>query len=286
MKEIILNVLDFIKNPKDQRIENLTFRKNIKYILYILFFELIVYAIIYFPLIYFINKVEPILYETRIDYKSNSLTQTLIITAIVVPIFEEIIFRLALKYNKIFALFLNRSNWNFIFKFLVYFSILAFGFVHSSNFENNSTLFYCVLPILISTQLIGGVFLTFLRVKFNFISSVIIHILWNSIFTIIPLIISVFEKPYEKVTENYTLKIEYVNYNTANSQKFEIDSASNKILKAEINEYSLNDILDSLYHFKRKNEDHLLNIKLESKKGLSKEEFKTLLLEYDKNELQ
>jgi hypothetical protein len=56
--------------------------------------------------------------------------------------------------------------------------------------------------------------------------------------------------------------------------------------KAEIKEYSINHILDSLYQYKRNREDHLINIKLESQKGLTKEEFKVLLLEYDKNELQ
>ena len=51
MKNILLEVYYFIKNPTDQRIENWTFKKNVKYILVILCFELVINALIFFPLI-------------------------------------------------------------------------------------------------------------------------------------------------------------------------------------------------------------------------------------------
>jgi membrane protease YdiL (CAAX protease family) len=286
MKNILLEVYNFIKNPNDQRIENRTLKKNVKYLFVILIFELLFNALIYFPLIYFLNKVEPVLYETRIDYNSNTFLQTLLITAVFVPIAEEFIFRYILRYNKLFSKIINRNNWNFLFRILVYTSILLFGFVHSSNFENNSTFFYCILPILITTQLVGGVILTFLRVRFNFLTSVISHVLWNGLMTIIPIIISIFEKPYERTTDDYVLKIEYLNYNISNQQKFQIDSTSNEIFKIDIEEYSFNHILDSLYQYERNRDDILINLKLESKKGLTKKELKNLLLDYDKSELQ
>lgn len=285
MKEILYEVFKFIKSPNDKRIENWTLKLNIKYLIYIFLFELLLNTFIFIPLIYLLDIVEPIQFNTRIEYKNNTLINTLIITAIIVPIVEELIFRYILRYNILFSKFINRNNWNYIFKFLVYISIIIFGFVHSSNFENQSILFYCILPILVLTQLVGGLFLTFLRVRFSFVSSIFYHVLWNALFAIVPLIISIFEKPYEKVTKNYTLKIEYLNYSTNKPQSFKIDSISSKIFNAEIEEYSINHILDSLYQYKRKNEDHLINIKLESQKGITKEEFKALLLEYDKEEL-
>jgi membrane protease YdiL (CAAX protease family) len=285
MKEILYEVFKFIKSPNDKRIENWTLKLNIKYLIYIFLFELLLNTFIFIPLIYLLDIVEPIQFNTRIEYKNNTLIHTLIITAIIAPIVEELIFRYILRYNILFSKFINRNNWNYIFKFLVYISIIIFGFVHSSNFENQSILFYCILPILVLTQLVGGLFLTFLRVRFSFVSSIFYHVLWNALFAIVPLIISIFEKPYEKVTKNYTLKIEYLNYSTNKPQSFKIDSISSKIFNAEIEEYSINHILDSLYQYKRKNEDHLINIKLESQKGITKEEFKALLLEYDKEEL-
>lgn len=286
MKEILFEVFTFFKNPNDDRIENWTIKKNLKYLFVLLIFELVIFALIYFPLLYLLNETEPFLFETRIDYNNNTFLQTLLITAIVVPLTEEFIFRYLLRYNKLFSKLLNRNKWNFIFKYLVYISILLFGFVHSSNFENNSVFFYCILPILVSTQLIGAVFLTFLRVRFNLASSIFLHILWNAIFTIAPLISSIFEKPYEKVTESYTLKIEYLNYNTNKLQKFEIDTSTSKIFKAEINEYSINHVLDSLYQFKRKRDDCLVNIEFQSKNGIDKEKLQKLLLEYAKKKLE
>ena len=285
MKNILLEVYNFIKNPNDQRIENWTFKKNVKYILVILCFELVFNALFFIPLIYLLNKVEPILYETRIDYNSNTFLQTLIITAFLVPIAEEMIFRYLLRYNKLFSKIVDINKWNFLFKILVYISIILFGFLHSSNFENSSTFFYCILPILVSTQLIGGIFLTFLRVRFNILTSIVSHVLWNGIFTIIPIIISIFEKPYERITDDYKLKIEYLNYNTSKPQKFQIDSTSNKIFKIYIKEYSFNHILDSLYQYERKSDDILINMKMESKKGITKEELKKLLSDYEKSEL-
>ena len=286
MKNILLEVYDFIKNPNDQRIKNWSLELNVKYLLYILFFKFIIAALIYIPLIYFLDKIEPLVYETRIDYKSNTFLQVLVVTSILVPIVEEFIFRYLLRYNKLFSIIINKDKWNIIFKILVYTSIFIFGFVHSSNYENNSTLFYCILPILISTQLIGGVFLTFLRVRFNLLTSIVLHVSWNGLLTIIPFAITIFEKPYENSSENHTLIIEYLNYNTNKLQKLEIDSISNKIFKIHIEEYSFNHILDTLYQYERNKEDLLINIKLESKKGISKEEFKKLLFDYEKSELQ
>ena len=286
MKNILLEVYDFIKNPNDQRIKNWSLELNVKYLLYILFFKFTIAALIYFPLIYFLDKIEPLVYETRIDYKSNTFLQVLVVTSILVPIVEEFIFRYLLRYNKLFSIIINKDKWNIIFKILVYTSIFIFGFVHSSNYENNSTLFYCILPILISTQLIGGVFLTFLRVRFNLLTSIVLHVSWNGLLTIIPFAITIFEKPYENSSENHTLIIEYLNYNTNKLQKFQIDSTSNRIFKIAIEEYSFNHILDSIYQYERNRDDILINMKMVSEKGMTKEEFKKLLMEYDKNELQ
>ena len=83
------------------------------------------------------------------------------------------------------------------------------------------------------------------------------------------------------MTEDYKLNIEYLNYNTSKPQKFQIDSTSNRIFKIAIEEYSFNHILDSLCQYERNRDDILINMKMESKKGLTKEEFKKLLLDYD-----
>jgi membrane protease YdiL (CAAX protease family) len=125
MKKIILEVLSFIKNPDDQRIENWSLKTNIKYIFYILFFEFILNMVVINAIIYVINKIEPIVTNTRIIYEDNKLLPMLIAASLWAPLIEEVIFRLGLRYNKFYSVFINRKRWDFIFRFLVYFTVLA-----------------------------------------------------------------------------------------------------------------------------------------------------------------
>ena len=286
MKKIILEVFDFIKNPEDTRIENWSLKTNIKYIFYILFFEFILNLVVINSMLYVINKIEPIITNTRIIYEDNKLLPMLIAAALVAPLVEELIFRLVLRYNVFYSIFINRKRWDIIFRFLVYGSVLAFGFAHSVNFLNDSTFFYWVLPLLVATQTIGGFILTFLRVKFNFLSSLIAHVIWNFSMMLILIIIPYFEQPYVKENENYTVKIEDLSFSKVELQKFEVDSSAGKVFNLKINEYSINHILDTLFQHERLLEDYVINFHFESEKGTSKEELKKLLLEYDMEENQ
>jgi hypothetical protein len=233
-----------------------------------------------------INKIEPIVTNTRIIYEDNKLLPMFIAASLWAPLIEEVIFRLGLRYNKFYSVFINRKRWDFIFRFLVYFTVLAFGFVHSVNFLNDSTFFYWVLPLLVTTQTIGGFILTFLRVRFNFISSLFAHVLWNFSMMLIFIVSPYFFKPYVKENESYSVKIEQLSYSKVELQKFEVDSSANKVFKLKINEYSLNHVLDTLFQHERLLEDYVINLQFESKKGTSKEDLKKLLLEYDKEENQ
>ena len=285
MKKILSEVIAFVRFPNDERIDNWSLRKNLKYLFSIFVFELALNVLLVFPILYFLNKIEPLIVEEEIDYKNNTLLGTLIITGVLVPIVEEFIFRYLLRYNKVFSFFVNRGKWNMYFKYLVYLSILIFGFIHSSNYSNESVLFYLFLPVIVATQLIGGVFLTFLRVRFNMLTSISSHILWNVSLTLLPLLIVFFEKPYFKSLEDYSVQIEYVNYNKKDNQVFEIDSLGSKIYNIDIKEYSINHILDSLNGYKRNKEDYLINIKLSSKKGVSLKDVESVLLDYAQSEL-
>lgn len=285
MKKILSEVIAFVRFPNDERIDNWSLRKNLKYLLSIFVFELVLNVLVVFPILYFLNEIEPLIVEEEIDYKNNTLLGTLIITGVLVPIVEEFIFRYLLRYNKVFSFFVNREKWNIYFKYLVYLSILIFGFIHSSNYSNESVLFYLFLPVIVATQLIGGVFLTFLRVRFNMLTSISSHILWNISLTLLPLFIVFFEKPYFKSLEDYSVQIEYVIYNKKDNQVFEIDSLGSKIYNIDIKEYSINHILDSLNGYKRNKEDYLINIKLSSKKGISLKDVESVLLDYAQSEL-
>ena len=140
-----------------------------------------------------------------------------------------------------------------------------------------------IAPILVGSQIIGGYLFTFLRVRFNFISAVISHCLWNFSITIYLLITSSFEKPYSQTTENYDVKIKYFEYNDLEKQKLVVDSSKNRIFRIEANQYSINHLVDSLTNKERKKTDFIIDLKLESKKGITKEEFVDIINKYDIN---
>jgi len=282
MLYILREIIAFIKNPKDERVDGYSITKNIKYLVVIFCFDLILNILVLIPILYLLDKAEPLISEIRINYHNNTFSNTLLFVAVLAPIIEELLFRSWLRFNKLFALFINRSKWDKIFKYLVYTSILLFGFIHSSNYINHSLFFYLIIPILVATQTIGGLLFTFIRVKFNLISSIILHCLWNASILLFTFFNAFFEKPYSIDDENYSLKIEFSAFNTNEPQKYNIDTAANRIYKITTREYSINHILDSLFKHERYAEDYLINIDFESKEGLDIETFKDLLLDYDK----
>lgn len=123
------------------------------------------------------------------------------------PFFEEIIFRLSLIFNPIYASlsistlialiarkmtssfifpillfilisvfvysFTNnyksqfQSFWNKYFKYIFYFSSLLFGLVHVSNFEYISVYQYFIAPVLVFPQLAMGFILSFTRMFYK-----------------------------------------------------------------------------------------------------------------------
>ncbi|MFA8436523.1 MAG: type II CAAX prenyl endopeptidase Rce1 family protein [Marinifilaceae bacterium] len=70
------------------------------------------------------------------------------------------------------------------FRLLVYFSILSFGFVHVTNFTpmNGQTLLFT--PLLVLPQLLLALFLSFIRIHFGLVYSILFHFSWNFLITL------------------------------------------------------------------------------------------------------
>ena len=132
---------------------------------------------------------------------------SVILSIILAPVFEEIGFRLILR--RIFPIkyIFSQKLWDKIFPFLVYASSVIFGFLHLSNYTNDGFSFYIFSPIIIASQLIGGLVTAFIRVKYNFFYGMLYHALWNALI-IFPLIfIDNFSSPYQEKTEKYSMEI-------------------------------------------------------------------------------
>lgn len=92
------------------------------------------------------------------------------LAVILAPILEETIFRAPL-------VFFKNSNY---FKLAFYISILLFGIVHLSNFENFLDYLW-LAPILVAPQTFAGIFLGFTRVKLGLEWSMFLHAAHNAI---------------------------------------------------------------------------------------------------------
>ena len=125
---------------------------------------------------------------------------------IVAPLFEEVMFRLILKFRSNLlilwsihigvALHLGqkrsllktaRQVWDKFYGWIFYLMAVAFGLIHIMNFEPSLNI-YLLAPILVAPQILIGINLGYLRVKFGLIWSILFHALYNGILMSIALL--------------------------------------------------------------------------------------------------
>lgn len=283
MKTYFIELFNFYKNPKDLRIKNYTLIKNIKYILYTFLADLSL-TLIFFPFLYLLSKNNLIPEDfERINYTDNTLLKSLMVIAVFVPLLEEIIFRFPIRYNKLYRYFISAKVWDFLFKILVYIIPLLFGFVHLSNFGDLTLPLILMSPVLIGSQIIGGYLYTFLRVKFNFASAVVTHMLWNLVLSLGVIFLLSVEKPFQQNDQDLSIEIKQFEYNNLESQNLTIDSIGSKIFKVEAKQYSLNHVVDTIANEQRRKTDVIVDLKLTSKKGITKENFVEIIEDFDKS---
>ena len=273
---VLWNFVSFLKHPKDVQTKE-SFKRKLQTIFILLGLEM---CLLYFVLVPLYYLMEPLVsVKEELDYKDDTLFMSVILSIILAPIFEEIGLRLILR--RIFPIkyIFSQKLWNKIFPFLVYASSVIFGFVHLTNYTNDGFWFYVFSPIIISYQLIGGLVTAFIRVKYNFFYGMLYHSLWNASL-IFPLIfINNFSSPYQEKTEKYSIEIsEKYFFDEDEKQVFKIDSLQGKIHKIEVEQYSFQHFLDSLYQGnKYQINDAFIKMKFDSQKGVTKEEFIEIL---------
>src|SRR5690606_36087873 len=133
------------------------------------------------------------------------------------------------------------------------------------------------------SQIIGGYLYTFLRVKFNFASTVVTHMLWNLVLSLGVIFLLSVEKPYQQNDQNLSIEIKQFEYNNLDSQNLIIDAIGTKVFKVEAKQYSLNHLVDTIANEQRKKTDIIVDLKLTSKKGITKEKFVEIIENFDKS---
>ena len=277
IKVILKDLFFFVKKPNDQQI-NLTFIGKIKLIGILILLEILIFALVVFPISLVFELISPIKTD-RYDY-SNTVSSLLISLVFIIPLAEEIIFRYNLRYQGFKKKIFTRTTWDSIFPYLVYIFSISFGLIHVTNFINEDLLFLIFSPIIVISQLTGGFIISFIRVRINFFWGILYHWIWNFLFVIaIPFLMYQVSKPYVEKTKNHTISIEEKPFMDAEKVRlFKIDSTENKITNMKIQQYSLQHLLDTLYqkdHYYV--DDVLINLNFNSKNGASKEELLKLM---------
>ncbi len=173
----------------------------------------------------------------------------------------------------------SEQKWNRIFPFLVYFSVICFGLIHATNYYNNTALFFILAPVIVLSQLTGGLIITFLRVRFSFLWGLLYHCLWNFLVIVaIPLAEAQFIEPYTETNADYSITIEEELFFKKEEQALKIDSSGGKIYKLDVEQFAMQHLLDTLY---KKNDytadDSLINLHFESEAGVTEKEFLNIL---------
>jgi|TARA_B110000046_G_C12973045_1_gene389815 hypothetical protein len=125
---------------------------------------------------------------------------------IMAPLFEEIMFRLILRFRSNFLILWSirliallqiddkrtllktaRKVWDKFYGWIFYFMTLAFGLMHILNFEPSLNI-YLLAPILVAPQILIGINLGYLRVRFGLIWSILFHAFYNGILMSIALL--------------------------------------------------------------------------------------------------
>lgn len=282
LKNDFFDLISFIRKPNDIQIKTAP-RQKLLLIFNLLIIEIIFSLIFVFPANYIAEKFITVK-ETE-AFKNLTLFDALFLVVFLAPLLEELIFRYSLRYNKLFSGFINREKWDRIFPFLVYVFSIVFGFVHLDNYVNDSPLFYALSPLIIISQLSGGLMLSYIRVRLNLVYSFLYHAVWNGLFAIIiPSVFLLFTPPFVNHAVNYDLKIrQQVFIDNSEPTAFDSKIKKNKIYSMEAKQYQFQDLLDYLYgKGKFSTNEGLINIHFKSKEGISKEEFlKILQKEYD-----
>jgi len=281
IKRVLWDFVSFLRHPKDVQTKE-SFKRKLQTIFILLGFEMCVFYFVLIPLDYLIEHFVSV--KEELDYKEDTLLMSAISSIILAPVLEEIGFRLILRRNFPIKYIFSQKLWDKIFPFLVYASSVIFGFVHLTNYTNDGFWFYVFSPIIITSQLIGGFVIVFIRVRYNLFYGTLYHALWNMLMTFIMLFTENFSSPYQEKTEKYSIEIsEKYFFDEDEKQVFKIDSLQGKIHKIEVEQYSFQHFLDSLYQGnKYQINDAFIKMKFDSQKGVTKEEFIEILKkEYD-----
>ena len=234
VKNTLKDFSNFLKCPADKQDINQSKQQKTKRLFSLLAIDIPI-MILLSMLMYSFDKlgwVEIENHKVGLQLDSNPVWLVLLFAVIILPFVEEIIFRLFLRFKKnyplrvVIAAFPRTkkvicSFWNKKYGYVFYLAAVAFALLHIKNYDFENTKVF-IFPILVLPQFMLGLFIGYLRVRYNFMLGYLLHALHNAVFITVALL-SINETSDQKLditTNKYSLKIEEVkreNYSYTNN---------------------------------------------------------------------
>lgn len=219
---MLFDLFNFLKNPKDCQDSNQSIKQKTKSFFLVLGIAILL-SVFTAALLDILNEFGWVNMESHKmeDFmKTNSFFKIFLLGVVLIPLLEEIIFRLFLRFKSNYLLqfiiyLYPRSKdsihefWQKYFRFIFYLSAIIFALVHLSNFNEIPSHTF-LLPLIVLPQFIGGLMMGYLRVRYNFFLGFLMHAIFNAIFITIGLL-SMDNQPVEKLNidrNTFSLKIE------------------------------------------------------------------------------
>ena len=195
------SLIAFAKKPRDaQELTTFKYRIRVFGFAFLLNIVLILLASLGISALELAGIIDSENHQVQLLLKTFHPALVFVFAVFLGPILEEFVFRFGLRYNKFVPLVVwnyiksansdqsaeeaesrGRLKWNRLFPALFYSSSLVFAFIHIFNFGLSGWAFIFT-PILVLPQFITGFLCGYLRVKFNFAYSMLLHIFNNGLF--------------------------------------------------------------------------------------------------------
>lgn len=229
------DLLAFLKNPGQESTGTVSPLSRSARFWLTLLADLCVVLGISAPVIYLVDRFLLRLRFSSSMEVSQDFFLFIVLAVIIAPVLEELVFRYPLKFVKPKYV-----------KIGVYFSSIAFGLIHSINYENSQPLFYALLPIIVSPQALGGLFLAYLRLREGLLWSMFAHALFNATVGLLSLLFLQGGVALDEKENHYQLTVkEYVF--KRDRQKTHIYRNGDRIDSIMWRQVSLQSLVDSLH---------------------------------------
>lgn len=166
---------------------------------------------------------------------------------ILVPFFEELVFRYFLRRTGFIALIFKENFWRKYYKWFFYSSVISFGLVHILNYDIDTIWIILFAPFIVLSQIIGGAIMSYLRVRFNFWMGFSYHALWNFvlIFGVNFLDHSEF-KEFKVKRNDYELTVKQSSTYNLEQKTILYSNSLDSVYQLETNNFPLKDVIHIL----------------------------------------